>query len=135
MAYDVVIRNGTPVDGTGAPRFRADIAIAEGRIAEIGTIKDGAKQVMTLERAVERLTTEPARFFGIQDRGRLAVGLAADIAIFDDNTIGSGRRPEMRYDLPGGGRRLVMPAQGVQYTLVNGHVLYAEQQHTGALPG
>ena len=93
------------------------------------------KQVMTLERAVERLTTEPARFFGIQDRGRLAVGLAADIAIFDDNTIGSGRRPEMRYDLPGGGRRLVMPAQGVQYTLVNGQVLYAERQHTGALPG
>ena len=41
----------------------------------------------------------------------------------------------MRYDLPGGGRRLVMPAQGVQYTLVNGQVLYAEQQHTGALPG
>ena len=81
MAYDVVIRNGTLVDGTGAPRFRADLAI------------------------------------------------------FDDNTVGSGRRPEMRYDLPGGGRRLVMPAQGVEYSLVNGQVLYAEQQHTGALPG
>ena len=93
------------------------------------------KQVMTLERAVQRLTTEPAHFFGIQDRGRLAVGLAADLAIFDYNTVGSGRRPEMRHDLPGGGRRLVMPAQGVQYTVVNGQVLYAEQQHTGALPG
>jgi N-acyl-D-aspartate/D-glutamate deacylase len=93
------------------------------------------KQVLTLEHAVQRLTTEPARFFGIQDRGRLAQGMAADIAIFDENTIGSGRRPEMRYDLPGGGRRLVMPAQGVQYTIVNGEVLYAEQQHTGAMPG
>jgi N-acyl-D-aspartate/D-glutamate deacylase len=41
----------------------------------------------------------------------------------------------MRYDLPGGGRRLVMPAQGVQYTVVNGVVLYEEQKHTGALPG
>jgi N-acyl-D-aspartate/D-glutamate deacylase len=41
----------------------------------------------------------------------------------------------MRYDLPGGGRRLVMPAHGVQYTIVNGEVLYAEQKHTGALPG
>jgi N-acyl-D-aspartate/D-glutamate deacylase len=41
----------------------------------------------------------------------------------------------MRYDLPGGGRRLVMPAQGVHYTLVNGAVLYEEQKHTGVMPG
>jgi N-acyl-D-aspartate/D-glutamate deacylase len=93
------------------------------------------KQVMTLERAVQRLTTEPAHFFGIQDRGRLAVGLAADLAIFDYNTVGSGRRPEMRHDLPGGGRRLVMPAQGVQYTIVNGEVLFDDGKHTGAMPG
>ena len=93
------------------------------------------KQVMPLERAIQRLTAEPARFFGIQDRGQLRVGMAADITIFDYNTIGSGKRPEMRYDLPGGGRRLVMPAYGVQYTLVNGAVLYADQKPTGALPG
>src|SRR5215471_6143146 len=93
------------------------------------------KQVMTLERAVQRITAEPAQFFGIHRRGRLAVGMAADIAIFDYHTIGSAKRPEMRYDLPGGGRRLVMPAHGVQYTVVNGEVLYAEQKHTGALPG
>lgn len=61
--------------------------------------------------------------------------MAADIAIFDYHTIGSAKRPEMRYDLLGGGRRLVMPACGVQYTIVNGEVLYAEQKHTGALPG
>ena len=67
--------------------------------------------------------------------GTGALRFRANTAIFDDNTIGSGRWPEMRYDLSGGGRRLVMPAQGVQYTLVNGQVLYAEQQHTGALPG
>jgi N-acyl-D-aspartate/D-glutamate deacylase len=41
----------------------------------------------------------------------------------------------MRNDLPAGGRRMVMPARGVQYTIVNGQVLYAEQKHTGALPG
>lgn len=93
------------------------------------------KQVMTLERAIQRITTEPARFFGIQGRGQLAVGMAADLAIFDYHTVGSAKRPEMRYDLPGGGRRLVMPAHGVQYTIVNGEVLYAEQKHTGALPG
>jgi len=93
------------------------------------------KQVMTLERAIQRITSEPARFFGIHRRGQLAAGMAADIAIFDYHTVGSAKRPEMRYDLPGGGRRLVMPAHGVQYTVVNGQVLYAEQQHTGALPG
>jgi N-acyl-D-aspartate/D-glutamate deacylase len=93
------------------------------------------KQVMTLERAIQRITAEPARFFGIQGRGQLTPGMAADITIFDYHTIGSGKRPEMRYDLPGGGRRLVMPAYGLQYTIVNGEVLYAEQKHTGAMPG
>jgi N-acyl-D-aspartate/D-glutamate deacylase len=93
------------------------------------------KQAMTLERAIQRITSEPAHFFGIQGRGRLARGMAADLAIFDYNTIGSGKRPEMRYDLPGGGRRLVMPAHGVHYTIVNGEVLYEEQKHSGAMPG
>lgn len=93
------------------------------------------KEVMSLEYAVQRLTSEPADFFGVRDRGRLAVGMAADIVVFDYNTVGSGRRPEMRYDLPGNGRRLVMPAHGIQNTIVNGVVLFDQQQHTGALPG
>jgi N-acyl-D-aspartate/D-glutamate deacylase len=93
------------------------------------------KEAMTLEHAVRRITAEPANFFGLHDRGRLAVGMAADIAIFDFHTVGSGKRPEMRYDLPGGGRRLVMPAQGVSATIVNGQVLYEQGQHTGTLPG
>ena len=41
----------------------------------------------------------------------------------------------MRHDLPAGGRRMVMQARGMQYTIVNGEVLYEEQKHTGALPG
>ena len=93
------------------------------------------KQLMPIERAVQRITSEPARFFGVPNRGVLAEGMAADIAVFDAATIGSPRRPEMRYDLPGGGRRLVVPAQGVMHTIVNGEVLYQDQQHTGDLPG
>jgi N-acyl-D-amino-acid deacylase len=93
------------------------------------------KQAMSLEYAVQRLTSEPANFFGIRDRGRLAVGAAADIVLFDYNTVGSGRRPEMHYDLPGNGRRLLMPARGIQSTIVNGVVLFDQQKHTGALPG
>src|SRR5215472_1704649 len=94
------------------------------------------KQLMSLELAIKRLTSEPADFFGIRNRGRLAAGQAADIAIFDFNTVGScAERPEVRRDLPGGGRRLVVPAQGVTYTIVNGKILYENQQHTGAFPG
>jgi N-acyl-D-aspartate/D-glutamate deacylase len=93
------------------------------------------KQALSLEHAVKRLTSEPASFFGMNDRGTLRPGMAADIAIFDFNTVGSPERPETRYDLPGGGRRLVTPAAGVKCTIVNGQVLYDDQRHTGALPG
>lgn len=93
------------------------------------------KQALTLERAVQRITAEPAQFFGIGDRGVLRKGMAADITIFDLNTISSPERPEIRKDLPGGGRRLVTQAAGIQYTIVNGQVLYEGQQHTGVLPG
>jgi N-acyl-D-aspartate/D-glutamate deacylase len=93
------------------------------------------REVMSLEHAVKRITSEPAAFYGIEQRGRIAQGLAADFAIFDLATVGSKKRGEMRNDLPGGGRRLVMPAQGVEYTIVNGEVLFENKQHTGALPG
>ena len=93
------------------------------------------RQVMTLEHAVKRLTSEPAAFYGIKQRGTIKKDLAADFAIFDLKTIGSKKRGEMVNDLPGGGKRLVMPAQGVQYTVVNGSVLYDGGKHTGAMPG
>lgn len=93
------------------------------------------QQVMTLERAVQRITTEPAALFGITQRGRIAEGLAADFAIFDLNTIGSDKTGEMRFDLPGGGRRLVMPARGVEYTVVNGKTLFAAGKDTGVRNG
>ena len=46
MRYDLLIKNGTVVDGTGAPRRQADVAIKDGRVAEIGDIKDSAAQVI-----------------------------------------------------------------------------------------
>ncbi|MGE0824769.1 MAG: amidohydrolase family protein [Candidatus Binatia bacterium] len=93
------------------------------------------KQAISLERAVQRITAEPAQFFGLADRGVLRIGMAADITIFDPHTIGSPERPEIRNDLPGGGRRLVTQADGIAYTIVNGQILYEGQRHTGALPG
>jgi N-acyl-D-amino-acid deacylase len=93
------------------------------------------RQAMTLENAIKRITSEPADFFGIKDRGRLKVGLPADVAIFDERKIGSAKRARMQNDLPGGGRRLVMPAEGVEYTVVNGDILYQHGHHSGYLPG
>ena len=49
MSYDLVIKNGTVIDGSGLPRFRADVAVQDGRIASIGRIRDGAKKVVDAE--------------------------------------------------------------------------------------
>ena len=68
-------------------------------------------------------------------RGTLKPGMAADLAIFDFDHIACPERPEVRFDLPGGGRRLVTEAQGVKYTIVNGSVLFEDGHHSGALPG
>jgi N-acyl-D-aspartate/D-glutamate deacylase len=92
------------------------------------------RQVMTLERAVQRLTTEPARFFGLRDRGEIAPGKAGDFAIFDPQTVAAGDK-ELLYDLPGGEGRFVQQAQGMYWVIVNGTVLYADGQHSGVLPG
>lgn len=93
------------------------------------------REVMTLEHAVKRITTEPAALFGITQRGRIAEGLAADFAIFDLATVGSDKTGVMWNDLPGGGRRLVVPARGVEYTIVNGETLFEQGKDSGARPG
>ena len=93
------------------------------------------RKVLTLEHAVQRMTSDPADFFGIRDRGRLAPGLAADLAIFDPATVGSLGRPERRYDLPGGAKRMVMRSQGIEYTIVNGAVTWEKGALTGAAAG
>lgn len=91
--------------------------------------------VLSLEQGVRRLTSDPADFYGIRDRGRLAPGLAADIAVFDPATVGSGPRPERRYDLPGGAKRMIMPSRGILHTIVNGHSVYEGGSVTDARPG
>ncbi len=93
------------------------------------------RAAMTLEYAVKRITSEPADLFGITDRGRLVAGAAADLTIFDYDTVGSPQRGEMRADLPGGGKRLVVPARGVIHTVVNGTPIYEDGKYTGATPG
>ena len=46
MSYDLVVRNGTVIDGSGNPRIRADIGVSGGKIAAIGRIRErGADEV------------------------------------------------------------------------------------------
>jgi len=93
------------------------------------------RQALTLEEGVRRLTSDPAEVFGVRNRGRLAPGLAADVAVFDAARIGSTNRGERRFDLPGGAKRMVMPSRGVEYTVVNGVVTWADGKLTGATAG
>jgi N-acyl-D-aspartate/D-glutamate deacylase len=93
------------------------------------------RQALTLEEGVRRLTSDPAEVFGVRGRGRLAPGLAADVAIFDAGRIGSTNRGERRFDLPGGAKRMVMPSRGVEYTVVNGAVTWQDGKLTGAAAG
>ncbi len=93
------------------------------------------KKVMSLERAVQRMTSEPADFFGIRNRGRLKPGLAADIVVFDPITVNSTLRAKPTYDLPGGARQMMIEPTGIDFTIVNGKVLYENGRDTSARAG
>ncbi len=93
------------------------------------------RQALSIEEGVRRLTSDPADLFGIKDRGRLQVGMAADVAIFDPATIGSSNRGERRFDLPGGAKRMVMPSRGVEHTIVNGEPTWTKGGLTEAKAG
>jgi N-acyl-D-amino-acid deacylase len=91
-------------------------------------------KIMSVEAAVKKLTFDQAQAFGIYDRGLLRPGMAADIVIFDPETIRS-TPVEKVTDLPGGAWRLKEMAEGVMCTIVNGEVLIDDGKPTGALPG
>ena len=89
---------------------------------------------MSLEFIVESLTSKTARAFGMFDRGEIGKGMIADINIIDFEAL-QLHRPEAVFDLPAGGRRLVQKADGYDYTIKSGEVIFDQGEHTGALPG
>ena len=88
----------------------------------------------TLEQAIERMTSRPARVIGLQDRGTLAVGMRADVNVFDAAKVAE-RHPEMVHDLPGGARRFSQRSTGYHATIVNGQINVLDGQHTGVRAG
>lgn len=92
------------------------------------------ERLMTLERAVQRLTSDIAREWNIKDRGELKPGYFADLVLFDPDTI--AREPEIwANDLPGGNGRFVRGAIGVHKVIVNGRTLVDGKAYTGETPG
>ena len=73
----------------------------------------------TLSEGIRKITSEPADRFRIPERGRLQVGLPADMLLFDPATVGISK-PLPRQDLPGGGSRMIRTATGVHGVWVNG---------------
>jgi N-acyl-D-aspartate/D-glutamate deacylase len=93
------------------------------------------QQALSMEAAVKRITQDPADYFGFKDRGRLTVGAAADVVVFDADKIGSPERASLVRDLPAGGARMVAKASGISHVVVNGAALYRDGKHTGDFPG
>ena len=87
-----------------------------------------------VEAMVRRLTAANAEAIGLRDRGRIAAGLRADINVVDYDAL-QLRLPEVRYDLPAGGKRLVQRATGFDATIVAGVPVWRHGEATGALPG
>jgi N-acyl-D-aspartate/D-glutamate deacylase len=89
---------------------------------------------LPLEQVVAGQTARTAHFYGMEDRGVLAPGMLADVNVIDFDALHI-HAPEMVYDLPADGRRLIQKIDGYRYTIKRGGITYEDGQPTGALPG
>ncbi len=107
-----------------------------GAVYSTTLLAEGVRQrgLVTLEEAVRLLTDVPAQLYGVVDRGRVAEGYCADLAVFDPGRV-APETMRSRDDLPGGASRLYAGATGMEYVLVNGTDVVIHDELTGALPG
>ena len=87
-----------------------------------------------LEQVIRLQTRETARAVGLYDRGVLAPGYRADLNVIDYDNL-TLHAPQVAYDLPAGGRRLIQRASGYMATVVAGQITYRDGEATDALPG
>lgn len=87
-----------------------------------------------LEFVVHKLTQDCAEVYGLYDRGVIAPGYRADFNLIDYDGL-KLHPPEMVYDLPAGGKRLIQKAEGYLRTINSGVVTFANGEATGELPG
>jgi N-acyl-D-aspartate/D-glutamate deacylase len=163
LAYDIMLRDGGRaflylpslnyadgnLDAVGEMLVHPNtvVGLADGG-AHVGTIcdasfpttmlalwaRDRERGRLDLPFAVQRQSRDTARTVGLLDRGVLAPGYRADVNVIDFDRL-TARRPEIRHDLPAGGKRLVQAADGYVATLVAGEITYENGEASGPLPG
>jgi N-acyl-D-aspartate/D-glutamate deacylase len=89
---------------------------------------------LELEHIIKRQTKETAEMYGLLDRGVVAPGYKADLNIIDYDNL-RFESPQMAFDLPANGRRLIQDASGYVATIVSGEVIVENGKPTGTLPG
>ncbi len=89
---------------------------------------------LPLEWVIRRLSRDNALALGLSDRGLIAPGMKADLNVIDYDRL-TAFGPEVRYDLPAGGRRLVQRTEGYAATILSGAIVQRDGVPTGALPG
>ncbi len=90
--------------------------------------------LLPIEFTVHKMTQDTAQLYGMNDRGVIAPGYKADLNVIDFDGL-SLEQPEMVYDLPAGGKRIIQRANGYTATINSGQVTYENGEHTGAMPG
>ncbi|MER8195621.1 D-aminoacylase [Streptomyces microflavus] len=92
------------------------------------------RKLVPLTAAVKMLTDDPARLFGLRERGRIEEGFHADLVLFDPERIDAGPAT-LVHDLPGDSPRLDSKAIGIVSVRVNGVETMRDDKVTGAVPG
>ncbi len=92
------------------------------------------RNLFTLEEGVRRITSIPAQVCGLQGRGMLAPGYAADIVLFDLERLELGEKYRVK-DLPADGERWRAEVNGIEMVMVNGHPIVEKNNLTNELPG
>ncbi|MEU8589156.1 D-aminoacylase [Streptomyces sp. NPDC048664] len=92
------------------------------------------RKLVPLEKAVQMLTDDPARLFGLRERGQVREGFHADLVLFDPRRIDAGPAT-LVHDLPGRSPRLDSRAIGVRAVWVNGTEAIRDDVVSGAVPG
>ena len=97
-------------------------------------LTDWVPDPLSLEQAIWRNTLMPATVHGLDGRGVLREGAAADLLVIDRDALAAGDS-QTRCDFPADTERYVVEAEGYRNVVVNGEVLLEDSEHTGALPG
>jgi N-acyl-D-aspartate/D-glutamate deacylase len=162
LAYDIIVKEGGnamiyipgagydgSLDGQGELlRHRYSIPALSDGGAHVGTICDASFPTSLLQHwvrdrghdrldlsfAIQRQSRDTARAVGFTDRGQIVPGFKADINVIDLDRL-RVYRPEMRFDLPAGGKRLLQRVDGYKHTIVSGVETYRDGVPTGSLPG